>query len=219
MMSLVCVPALAACIIPARRGNQAARLVWPSLLIYLGYSFLVAFNELFLVYVAIFGMSLFAFILALSGLDPELVKHHVTSQFPRRGIAIFLAVTGFFLVLAWTGRILPAQIAGQLPVGLASGTTLGIQAIDLALIVPTALITAVLLWRGRPWGYTLAAVLALKCLTMGAALVAMIIGQILAGVSVSIIESVMFCGIALAAFLFTIAVFKGIQENRELSPA
>lgn len=211
------IPLLVTGLVLARKGSLRGRLLLTGTLAYMlysyiTYSFLSAFNEMFLVYVAIFSLSLFAFILALSGLDPDLVTRQINKTFPRRGLAIFMTLIGAFLTLAWLGRILPAQLAGLPPVGLESSTTLGIQALDLAVIVPTAFLTAVLLWRSRPWGLTLAAVLIVKLLTMGAALVAMIINMVLTGVPVSAVESGIFIAIAVAGVVFMAAVFRGVNE-------
>ncbi len=114
--------------------------------------------------------------------------------------------------MAWLGRIVPPLLTGTPPYGLEAYTTLPIQALDLGIIVPLSAFTAVLLWKKRPWGYTLASVLLVKGLLMGAALVAMIIGQVLAGVDISMVETVMFSGIALAALVFTVMMFRGIRS-------
>jgi hypothetical protein len=45
-----------------------------------------------------------------------------------------------------------------------------IQSLDLGVIIPTSLVTAVLLLQKRLLGYTLASVVPLKILAMGAAL-------------------------------------------------
>lgn len=74
------------------------------------------------------------------------------------------------------------------------------------------MLTAILLWKEQPWGYALSAVVLIKGLTMGAALIAMIIGLILAGVPVSPVEIIMFSGIALAALIFTLTLFRNIHE-------
>jgi len=91
-------------------------------------------------------------------------------------------------------------------------TTLGIQALELGIIVPVSVITAGLLWKEKPWGYTLTSVLLVKALMMGAALIAMIIGMALAGMVVSLVEAVIFTGIALAALVFTVILFRNIKQ-------
>ncbi|MBN2387951.1 MAG: hypothetical protein JXB85_13115 [Anaerolineales bacterium] len=211
------VPLLVAGIVLAGKGSLRGQLLLTGTLGYLlytytTYAFLSAYNPLFLLYVTLFSLTLFAFLLAMKGLDPEYVARHIGQRFPRRGIAIFLMLLAGFLSLAWLGRIVPALFAGTPPLGLESYTTLVIQALDLAIIVPTSALAAVLLWRKRPWGYTLAAVLILKGLSMGAALVAMIIAQVMAGVAVSPAESVLFSTIAAAALIFTLLLFGTLKE-------
>jgi hypothetical protein len=210
-------PLLIVGLVLARRNLLRGQLLLTGTLGYFLYTytsmvFLAAYNPLFLAYVALFSLSLFAFILALSGLDPEMVTRHIAPGFPRRALAVFLAVIAAFLTLAWLGRIVPPLVAGTPPFGLEAYTTLVIQAMDLGLIVPVSALTAVLLWQKRRWGATLAAVVTIKGLTMGAALVAMIVSQVLAGVQVSMIETVMFSGIALAALIFTVLLFRNVSE-------
>jgi hypothetical protein len=57
-------------------------------------------------------------------------------------------------------------------------------------------------------------VVLVKGLTMGAALIAMIISQILAGFEVSMVEIIMFSGIAIAALVFTLLLFRSVQEPK-----
>jgi hypothetical protein len=203
-------------IILARKGSLRGQLLLAgglgyTLYTYTSYAFLVAYNQFFLIYVALFTLSLFAFIIALSGMDAERVSRQVSGAMPRRAIAVFLMLIAAFLSLSWLGRIVPPLLEGTPPFGLEAYTTLVIQALDLGVIVPASAVTAALLWRRRPWGYTLASVLMVKGLMMGAALVAMIIVQILAGVAVSPVEAVMFSGIALAALVFTIILFRNVK--------
>lgn len=212
------VPLLIIGMIWARKGSLRGQLLLTGTLgyflyTYTSYSFLSAYNVLFLLYVALFSLCLFAFILAMKNLDLEMLVEGIRDGFPRRGIAIFMWILAGFLTLAWTGRIVPGLIAGTSPIGLESYTTLVIQALDLGIIVPTSVVAAVLLWQARPWGYALSVVVLVKGLTMGAALIAMIINQILAGVSVSAVEIVMFSGIALAALIFTLMALRYIKEN------
>ena len=214
---LVGIPLLFLGLLLARKGSLRGELLLAGglgymLYTYTSYSFLSAYNEFFLVYVALFSLSLFAFILALSGMDTERVSRSVSGGMPRRGIAVFLLLLAAFLTLAWLGRIVPSLLAGTPPPGLEAYSTLVIQALDLGIIVPVSVVTAVLLWQKKPWGYTLTSVLLVKALMMGAALVAMIIAQVWAGVSVGAVESAIFSGIALAALAFTALLFRNITE-------
>lgn len=214
---LVGIPLLFIGLLLARKGSLRGELLLAGglgymLYTYTSYTFLSVYNEFFLVYVALFSLSLFAFILALSGMDTERVTCSVSGGMPRRGIAAFLLLLAAFLTLAWLGRIVPPLLTGQPPAGLEAYTTLVIQALDLGIIVPASVLTAVLLWQKKPWGYTLTSILLVKALMMGAALVAMMLGMALAGVAVGVVESGIFTGIALAALVFTVILFRNISE-------
>ncbi|MBI5028672.1 MAG: hypothetical protein HZB48_07695, partial [Actinobacteria bacterium] len=69
-----------------------------------------------------------------------------------------------------------AGIAGD-PVGanLLGTPTLTVQALDLGLVVPLSLATAVLVWRRHRAGYVLGALFTVKAVTMAGAIVAMLV--------------------------------------------
>lgn len=215
---MVGLPLLMAGIVLSRKGSLRGRLLLTGGLAYFLYtyaamSFLTAFNPLFLVYVALFSLSLFGFIGALSSLEPTQIVRHLSSHFPQRAIAIYFLVVAAFLTLAWLGLVVPPLFSGATPAGLESATTLVIQALDLGVIVPTSLVTAFLLWKKRPWGYTLSIVVLVKLLTMGAALIAMIIGQVLAGVEVDPIVSTIFTLICLTGIGLSVTALRNIQDQ------
>jgi hypothetical protein len=54
----------------------------------------VAYNELFLLYVALFSASLYAFVLAFTSIDPQALGSRFSARMPRRGPAIFMFASG-----------------------------------------------------------------------------------------------------------------------------
>jgi len=214
---LVGIPLLIAGIVLSRKGSLRGKLLLAGGLGYFLYtygamSFLTAFNPLFLVYVALFSLSLFGFILALSGLDPGELIRHITDRFPRRSIATYFIIVAAFLTLAWLGLVVPPIFKGTPPAGLESAITMVIQALDLGVIVPTSALTATLLLKNRPWGYALSSVVLVKILTMGTALIAMIIMQLLAGVAVDPVTSVIFVLISIAGISLAVMTLRTIQD-------
>ncbi len=184
---------------------------------YAAMSFLTAFNPLYLVYVALFSLSLFGFILALAGLNPEDVARAVSAGFPRRATAVYFMVVAAFLALIWLGLVVPAMLAFGPPAGLESTVTMVIQSMDLGVIVPTAVITAVLLWRSRPWGYTLGAVVLVKLLSMGTALIAMIVVMAVSGVKVDPVQAGMFVLISLTGIALAVRMLQSIPARQTSS--
>lgn len=214
---LVGLPLLATALVLTRRGGMRAYLLLTGafgyfLYTYASMSFLTAFNPLYLVYVALFSLSLFGFILSVAGLNPALVASHITARFPRRIIAGYFLVVAGFLALAWLGLVGPASLAGTPPAGLESAITMVIQSLDLGVIVPTSLITALLLLRKQPWGYTLAVVVLMKILMMGAALISMIILQISAGVVVDPVVTAAFAVISLSGILLSVLTLGTLRD-------
>ncbi len=63
-----------------------------------------AYNTLFLVYVALFSASLFGLVLSLMSFNMQTLPTHFSKQLPRRGIGMFLIVSGVLLLLVWLGN-------------------------------------------------------------------------------------------------------------------
>ncbi len=169
----------------ALRGSLRGRMLLTGtvgffLYTYLSMSMLTAFNALFLVYVAIFTLSLYAFILCLMSFDLSSLPQHFSERLPRGWIAALLFIVGAFLTLAWLGKVAGPYLTGTPPV-LDNTTTFVIQAMDLSLIVPLAVLSGILLLRRNAWGYLLTSVFVLKAITLGLAVSAMIVNMTLAG--------------------------------------
>jgi hypothetical protein len=148
---------------------------------YLSMSMLTSFNALFLVYVAVFTLSLFAFIVSLLSFDLAALPQYFDKNTPHRWIAGILFVIAGFLSFAWLGKILPSLLPNAPQPELQNTTTMVIQAMDLGLLVPLAILAGVLLLRHAALGYLLASVFVLKAITMGLAVSAMIVNMVLAG--------------------------------------
>lgn len=158
---------------------------------YMSYSFLSQFNSQFLNYVALFGLSLYGFIFSALEVDREVVKKAYRKSFPIKLVGGFQIFIGIMLTLLWVSRIGTASITAP-PTGLEHYTTLPIQAMDLALIVPTAIFSGVLLFKRSSWGYWLSTVVIFKGSAMLLALTAMMVNMYFDQVVMSPIEIVVF---------------------------
>lgn len=207
----------------ALRGSLRARLLLAGTLgfflyTYTSMAFLAHVNPLFLIYVALMSLSLYAFILCLLTFDLNTLPQHFTPGLPRRTIAGLMFATAAFLTLAWTGRIVPFQLQGQTPPGLESYTTFVIQAMDLGFIVPLAVLAGVLLWRRSAWGYLLASVAVMKFLTMGVAVSAMGVNMALNSVPISPIELGVFPTLSVINIALAIALLRNTREQPQPIP-
>ena len=174
-------------------------------------SMLTAYNSFFLLYVALFTMSLYAFILSLMAIDVQSLPEHFSPRLPRGWIAGVLFAVGGFLTLAWLGRIGSPLMQGVDP-ALENTTTLVIQAMDLALIAPLAILAGILLLRRNAWGYLLASVAILKGLTMALAVSAMGINMALQGVPDSLGILIPFLVLTALNFVMAVLLLKNIHE-------
>jgi hypothetical protein len=213
------IPLLLVAVLLVWRDSLRGRLLLTGTLGYFLYTytsivFLAAYNPLFLLYVVLFSLSLFAFVLAMASIDLKHLPEYFVRPVPRKTIAGFLFLIAAFLLLNWVGRIiLPSLTSGEPPANLESYTTLVIQALDLGVIVPAAILTGILLLQRKALGYLLASVVLIKGMTMAAAITAMIVMMSRAGVVVTPAEAVIFPAITLVSAGLTYAVLRSIKEN------
>ena len=186
---------------------------------YMSMAMLTAYNALFLAYVALFTLGLYAFILCMLSFDLTDLPRHFSPQLPRGWISGVLFAVGGFLFLAWIGRIVAPMVQNRTP-ALENTTTLVIQTMDLSLIVPLTIMSGILLLRRSAWGYLLASVAVLKGLTMALAVSAMGINMILAGVPDSLAIVIPFVLLTLLNLASAVLLLRHVDVRREaLRPA
>jgi hypothetical protein len=176
-------------------------------------AFMSAYNPLFLVYVALFSLSLFGTAMAISSIPVRELSAHFSSSFPRKSVAGFLLFLGIVIFVMWMGRIVPTLPDASTPAGLDIYSTLVVQVMDLGIIFPLGILSGVLLLQRKPWGYALASVLLIKGLTMSISVTAMGFGEIMAGVNISIFEIAPFIVLTLLDITMTVLLFRSISET------
>jgi len=214
VMLVLGVPLLAISFWLARRGSLRGQLLMTGTLGFVLYTYMsmcfgAAYNQFFLVYVTLFGLSLYAFILSMMSFDLTTLPQRFSPKLPRRWIAGVLFFAAIFLALAWLGRIAPTITQTQLP-PLENVTSLFIQAMDLALIAPLCVLAGVLLLRRSAWGYLLASVALMKFLTMGLAVSLMGLNMARVGVPVSVVELSVFPLLTLLNLVMAILLLRHI---------
>jgi hypothetical protein len=167
-------PLLALLAVSARRGSLPAFLCLPGCLAFTAYNyaiyaFSIHFGPLFLVWVAVLGLSIFALVGSLATADLPAIKQRFAGR-AMPGLAWFLIVIAALFVLLWLAQIVPDLMAGR-PSRSASDwniPTNPVHVLDLAFFLPAVITSGVLLLRRHPLGYATAAGqmvwLALTCL-------------------------------------------------------
>jgi hypothetical protein len=147
----------------ALRGSLRAYLLWLGVLAftvynYVIYTFSIPFGPLFLLWVAVFGMSLYALIGGVAAVDHRAVMSAFTSRRATLATAWVLIITALLFGLLWLSEDVPALLSGARPQSLIDMAlpTNPVHILDLAFFLPAVIATGVLLIKQRPLAYTLA---------------------------------------------------------------
>ena len=195
------VPALLLSVRGVYLGRLRGRLLALGLLGYVFYQYFMyamfwALGPLFPVFIVLFVAAAVAIVWLVDLIDVPTLPERFSDRFPRKGMAVLSIAVALLLVGMWT-KLIAAALSGNIDGVLYGGTTLSVQALDLGIVVPIAVTTAVLLWRNRPWGYALAAGLAVKGVTMAGAICAMLVVAALVEGSLDVAGFTVFAVIAL----------------------
>lgn len=216
------IPLLVVSILFYRSGSLKGGLVLPGALAYMLYfygstAFGTAYNNLFIVYVALVSASLFALVIALTTIDLQTLPSHLSSRLPHRAIAIYLIVSGVVLMLVWLVlSVIPALLQGKAPPEVWNYTTVITIVVDEAFVVPALIISGILLLRRTPIGYLLTPTLLVFTVLLGMNLTVAGIVQLLGGL-VTIGQFIGFTAgfslLTLFALWFTIVFFRNISDT------
>lgn len=208
-----------------RRGSLRGNIFMIGMLmyfLYIGatYTFSAVFNSLFLFYVALFSLSLFATIVALTTFDTQLLANKVKTGMPQRGIAIFMVIAGLGTLMLWLGELIGPLMTGQAPANLGPYTTMFTHGFDSAVITPATVITGTYLLRRKPLGYLLATPLLILCALIGVVVIAQTVSQASVGIFFPIGVYIGMIGswVVMGAFAvgLTIAFFRNITDGPQL---
>ncbi len=153
------VPIIIVAMASARHGRLLGVIGWiggVAFIAYQGWMFLFAipFNGLFLVYVAMFALSFWAFVALLVSLRADAYAASFTATLPARLLAGWMIASCVAFYALWLKNVVPASFDSVAPAFLA-GTgmvTPTNYVLDLALFLPFTIVVAAALWRRTTWG-------------------------------------------------------------------
>jgi len=220
---LFAVPALLIARARARRGSLVGHLVALGVVGYAAYSYAIyAFasrqNELFLVYVAILGLSVYALIDGVLAIERREVEALGRAPIARRAIAALLGGAAVFFAIAWISEQVAALVRGEVPASVVAfgGPTNPVHVLDLAFVLPLCALAAALLWRARAIGAVLGIVLLFKIDTLALALLSMGAFLWMRGQPVDAGLLIAFGALALLALAASAQVLRALQGSRAL---
>jgi len=163
------VPVLVAALVFSVRGSLRAQLVWMGALDYMLYNyafylFAAAFNWFFLVYAALLGLSIFALISGLVGLNVSEIAHRFHTRTPIKWIASYMLLSAIGPSVVYVVQSIGFILTGQLPsiISRTGHPTSIVFALDLTLLIPVMILGAIWLLQHEPWGYVLAGISTVK---------------------------------------------------------
>jgi hypothetical protein len=167
-------PALLITAALALRGSLHAYLLWLGVVTFTVYSYVIytfsfPFGSLFLLWVAVLGLCMYALIGGLAAVDSSAVAARYTSRRAAVVVAWFLIVTGVLIGLLWLSEDIPALLAGVTPQSLIDEglPTNPVHVLDYAFFLPAVIATGVLLLKRKPLSYTLAPALLVLLIMTG----------------------------------------------------
>jgi hypothetical protein len=216
---LVGLPVLLIAYVAYRRGSPRGGFLLSGVLAYFLYyassrGLATAYNNLYLLYLALFSTSFFAFVLAFTAIDLQALPALVSSRFPRRGMGIFMIVAGLGTAFIWLSDAITALIENRAPDALGTHTTVVTYMLDVGIIAPAAILAGILLLRRVPPGYLLGSTLTIMLALVGVMVIGQTIFQVNAGIEFSQGEMIGMVGSWI--ILGGIAVWLGIAALNSL---
>lgn len=185
-------------------------------LTYLFYMNMAMYNSMFLVYVALTGLTFFALVLTLLSFETDRLPKIFSEKTPVKFIGGFLIFNAILIALLWLGVVVPPLLDTTIvPLAVQHYTTLNVQAFDLSLFLPMSFVAGLLLIRKNKFGYLIAPVYLVFLSLLMLALIAKLIAMAMEGVNV--IPAIFFIpAIALVAVICSILSLLNIKtQNNE----
>lgn len=154
-------------------------MVWLGLLGYLLYTYIGAafayhLNPFFPIYVALFALTMSAIVTLATSVGHEAGDGIEGRALPRWPTALFLALVAAMVAIPEIARIAAYLKTGEIPdfIVQTGSATRFVYTLDLGVVAPLCVLSAVWLWRRRPWGDVLGGCMLVKGVAMGCALLA-----------------------------------------------
>ncbi len=218
IVNLVAVVVLCIAAYFVNKGSVKAFLIWSGVLLYLIYAYVIyAFdvhlNSLFLVYVAILGVSFYALVGSVIHMHLDSLHASFSATTKARLVGVFFLVLGIIFYLLWLREDIPAFVTGTIPLSITQANlpTNPVHILDLGLYLPAMLMTALLLWRRKFLGYLLAGPLLVFSVLMGTAIFVIFLVMNSTGTPTSIGIEAFFAVIILVSLILTVLYLREVK--------
>ncbi|HEY9062569.1 MAG TPA: hypothetical protein VIO64_19025 [Pseudobacteroides sp.] len=179
---------------------------------YMSYAFLRMYNELFLVYTILMSASFLALILCMLSFDIEKFCSYIKPKMPIKFIGGYQLLLAAGLMTTWLPGIIDSLVSGKPPIDLDHYSSLGYEAIDLGFIVPVLIISAILVFKRKSFGYLLSSVIITLSISMNLLISILTVFQVLDGMEMPLLLMVMFPIFTVITGICLVMLLRNIQE-------
>ena len=222
--NLLAVAALGLSAYFARQGSVKAFLLWMGVLLtliysYVIYAFALHFNSLFLVYVAILGLSFYTLVGSLIHMPLDRLQGAFAVMSKARVVSVFFVVVILLFSLQWLSEDIQALLSGKIPQSVMENGLLTnpVHVLDLGLLLPAMIISALLLWRRKLLGYLLAIPLLVFSILTGVGILATFLVMGMNGMPTSLVVELLFAVIVLVSLILSVIFVREVQDQRNVS--
>lgn len=211
-------PAMMLSFIGIYRKSSTANFILAGGLGYLLYTYItygyLMYCRLSLFYILIFAISLFGMFALFAGMSITSLPEHFPNKKTNKLTAIYNITIASLVALMWLKDLILTAITGTVPEGviLNQGASV-IYANDLGFFLPGVVLASVLILKNKPWGFALTAVILIKEISIGAAIIGMIVVMYLDGQPMDYPMTVLFGTITLCSLIISILFFRSSTEQ------
>ena len=166
----------------ASRKSKPGLLVWSGAIFYLAYSYTIYsfglhFNQLFILYCAILGLSFYSFVYFILSAHKVNTAELFSDKISTRSTGVFLIVIAVLFYFIWLSELIPSINQNVTPKSvIESGLLINpVHVLDLAICLPALLLTGIALIKKRSIGFLLAPAMLIFCIFMAIAIAAMVL--------------------------------------------
>jgi len=211
----IVVPILIIAAFFAYRRSKLGLLIWSGAISYLTYSYTIYcfglhFNNLFVIYCIILGLSFYSLVyFVISSLQGN-VSEWFSKKISTKSTGIFLIIIAVLFYIIWLSEIIPAIMMNEVPKSiLESGLLINpVHVLDLAICLPALIITGIALIEKRSIGFLLAPTMLIFCIFMAIAIAAMVLVMKSKGLESNL---VLFSVFALITFISTVFLIRYLR--------
>lgn len=217
---ILAVPIFIVSIMLYKKKEQYGILLLLSMLFYSFYNYAfylfgAALNDMYLVYAAIFTLSIFTILMIVRKINVEEIAEKFRGNIPNKIIGGYMLLIAIFLGVFHITLSLSYVFSGEVPqiiINTAHPTNV-IAALDLSMVIPIALIGAVKLYKKEAWGYALAVIWNFKGFVYMAALSSATVVSYMNGATKSLFELFLWVPISIGCLIVSYILLKNYSAD------